>query len=67
MPDSVLEAIKLGVWNFEPKSVPEKNFSETEAIPGSREKLSILAQRIEAGLPLWHSRDKCAREDELEA
>ena len=33
-------------------------FSATEAPAGSREKLAILAERIQKGLPLWHPSDR---------
>ena len=34
------------------------HFPATDAIPGSTEKLDILAQRIQLGLPLWHPKDR---------
>lgn len=57
MPKSVLQAIQEGVWDFEPRSVEETEYDSTSAIPGSDEKLSILAERAAKGLPLWHQRD----------
>ena len=41
MPNSVLEAIKLGQWDFEPRKVASSNFSATRALPGSEEKLTV--------------------------
>ena len=58
MPYSVLEAVKLGIWDFELDEKPKANFQATDAIPGSTEKLDILAQRIQLGLPLWHPNDR---------
>lgn len=58
MPHSVLDAIKLGEWDFEPEAVDERLYDSTAAMPGTREKLSILARRVQEGLPLWHSRDR---------
>lgn len=58
MPYSVLEAVKLGIWDFELDERPPDNFQATDAIPGSMEKLDILAQRIQLGLPLWHPNDR---------
>ena len=58
MPNSVLEAIKQGIWDFEPQQVEETGFPSTRAMPGTKEKLSILAERVQSGLPLWHSKDK---------
>ena len=35
-----------------------EEFSSTDAPAGSKEKLDILARRIEQGLPLWHPDDR---------
>ena len=64
MAKSVLEAIKAGFWNFEPESVEEQRFSSTRAMPGTNEKVSVLAARIQAGLPLWHRQDRVEYDDE---
>jgi hypothetical protein len=61
---SVLEAIKQGIWDFEPERVEERRFPATRAMPGSDEKLEVLAARIRAGLPLWHQRDRRDYDDE---
>ena len=58
MPRSVLDAIKLGKWDFEPERVRIETFSQTDALPGSHEKLSVLAERVRLGLPLWHPSDR---------
>src|SRR5215813_3566332 len=57
VPISVLEAVKMGLWDYEPPKVAEASFDATRALPGSNEKLSILAERLRAGLPLWHPKD----------
>jgi hypothetical protein len=57
VPISVLDAVKMGQWDYEPPQVEEKSFNATRALPGSNEKLAILAERLESGLPLWHPRD----------
>lgn len=57
-PRSVLEAIKMGIWNFEPSEVAVNRYSGTNAMPGTQEKLNVLADRIRSGLPLWHPRDR---------
>jgi hypothetical protein len=46
--------------NFKPVATPaaKKNFIPTDAPPGSEEKIDILRQRLEKGLPLWHKRDR---------
>ncbi len=59
MPNSVLEAIKLGLWDFEPKSqVEQERFRATGAMPGTTAKLDVLAERVRLGLPLWHPSDR---------
>jgi len=55
---SVLEAIKLGQWDFEPSSADEGDYPATEAMPGTEAKLEILAERLRNGLPLWHPSDR---------
>lgn len=57
-PRSVLEAISQGCWDFEPQEADEHDYHSTDAIPGSRQKLDILAERLESGLPLWHPEDR---------
>lgn len=63
MKKSVLEAIREGMWNFEPSQVDEANFSATPAMPGTAEKIDIMARRVRAGLPLWHSDDRTDLDD----
>jgi len=55
---SVLDAIKLGFWDFEPEKMDSAQFDATGALPGSDEKLEILAERITLGQPLWHPNDR---------
>jgi hypothetical protein len=57
-PRSVLEAIKMGFWDFEPPEVESNQFDSTEAMPGTKAKLDVLAQRVQRGLPLWHPDDR---------
>jgi hypothetical protein len=61
---SVLEAIKLGIWDYEPEQIEERRFASTRAMPGTDEKLEVLAQRIRSGLPLWHHADRRDYDDE---
>lgn len=63
MPNSVLEAIKMGLWDFEPADLRSNDFDATEALPGSREKLDVLAERVRRGLPLWNQLDRRDFED----
>lgn len=58
MSKSVLDAIREGDWYFEPEEVDASRYHATKAIPGTREKLDVLAARARAGLPLWHERDR---------
>ena len=65
MPHSVLEAIKLGIWDFEPKKRKTSEYHATRALPGTNEKLKIMADRVRKGQPLWHPED-CRTYDESE-
>jgi len=58
VPHSVLDAIKQGVWDFEPAEDDNSDFASTQAMPGSHEKLEVLSERVSRGLPLWHPRDR---------
>ncbi|NQT16184.1 MAG: hypothetical protein HQ582_25730 [Planctomycetes bacterium] len=64
MPRSVLEAIKMGLWDFEPPEVEYSKYDCTEAMPGTKDKLDVLAQRVRCGLPLWHPKDRDEVPDE---
>ncbi len=67
VPKSVLEAIRLGEWDYEPQwTGDESNFDCTNALPGSQSKLRVLAERLRQGLPLWHPDDRRDCEDLLE-
>jgi len=48
----------MGLWDFEPPEVASEQFDSTEAMPGTKAKLEVLAQRVESGLPLWHPQDR---------
>lgn len=63
MPESVIEAIKQGIWDFEPEETEEGDYQSTAALPGSIEKLRVLADRLEAGEPLWHPSDRITYRD----
>ncbi len=58
VPESVLEAIKLGMWDFEPEPTDQNEFDATVAMPGTTEKITVLADRVSRGLPLWHNNDR---------
>lgn len=57
MSSSVIDAIRNGFWDFEP-SETENEFRATDAVPGTAEKLHVLAERVRRGLPLWHPSDR---------
>ncbi len=58
MRKSVLDAIKMGQWDYEPEHTPPNDYDSTGALPGSDKKLDILAERVRRGLPLWHPNDR---------
>ena len=60
---SVLDAIREGDWFFEPEEIGSRHFQATTAIPGTRQKLDVLAARARAGLPLWHEDDRADYEE----
>ena len=64
MPRSVLHAIQDGQWDYEPSDVPANDYQNTEAMPGSQEKLALMAERLSDGLPLWHPDDRQTFDDE---
>jgi hypothetical protein len=58
VPRSVLDAVKMGIWDFEPPDVAYNRFDASDAMPGTREKLCLMAERVRKGLPLWHVNDR---------
>jgi hypothetical protein len=62
MPKSILEAIKLGFWDFEPGAVEFSEFDASDAMPGTAEKLRVIEERVRRGLPLWHADDRADME-----
>lgn len=67
MPESVLDAIRQGQWDFEPETVQQSDYDSTAALPGSPEKIKELADRAEEGLPLWHPEDRRSYDDTEDA
>ena len=63
MPHSIIEAIKQGEWDYDPENDTREAFPATTAMPGSDEKLDILAARVLQGLPLWHPSDRRTYDD----
>lgn len=52
----------MGLWAYEPPKVDRRDFERTDAAPGSREKVEVMARRLCSGLPLWHPEDRRDRE-----
>ena len=48
MPKSVLDAIKMGLWDFEPHEVAPSEFDAADAMPGTKEKLKIGSSHLAA-------------------
>ena len=65
VPDSVIDAIRQGIWDFEPDEKVGKEFECTDALPGSSKKLTVLAARLSQGKPLWHPEDRLTYGDHL--
>jgi hypothetical protein len=63
VPRSILEAIKQGDWSFEPPAPQAAKVDATKALPGTDEKLVVLAERLRLGLPLWHPSDRLSFDD----
>ncbi|WP_231943812.1 hypothetical protein [Aeoliella mucimassa] len=60
---SVLDAIREGMWDFEPQPLNADEYSATKAMPGTKAKLDVLAERAQRGLPLWHDEDRVEYDD----
>jgi len=58
VPRSVIEAVKMGHWDFEPDAQDASAFRATKAMPGTDEKLDVMAERVRQGMPLWHPADR---------
>ena len=66
MAHSVLDAIKMGIWDYEPEEQESSEYDATEAMPGTREKLETMSLRIREGMPLWHPSDRRSYNDREE-
>jgi hypothetical protein len=65
MGNSILEAVKMGLWDFLPHTVDYNELEASDATPGTREKLDILADHLRRDLPTWHV-DDCLDDDRLD-
>ncbi len=52
------QRLALEEWDNTADQKPPDHFKPTDAVPGSAEKLEVLARRVELGLPLWHEKDR---------
>ena len=55
---NVFEAILECGHDEDFRPVETDEFHPTEAAAGSRAKLSVMAERVRKGLPLWHGEDR---------
>jgi len=63
--NSILEAVKMGLWNFQPHTIDYRELEASDAMPGTREKLDILVEHLRRDVPTWHI-DDCLDEDCLD-
>jgi hypothetical protein len=56
---NVFEAILQCGHDEDFSPVESDDFFPTDAPAGSPAKIAILAERIQRGLPLWHTEDRC--------
>lgn len=63
---SVLDAIKMGIWDYEPDEQKQSTYTPTRALPGSDRKLAVLSARVESGLPLWHPEDRISYDENID-
>ena len=63
MGNSILEAVKMGLWDFLPHTVDDRELEASDGVPGTREKLDILAEHLRRDRrPIWPV-DDCLDED----
>ena len=55
---NVFEAIKISGHDEDYEPATTEEFAATEAPAGSAEKLAVMAERAERGIPLWHDADR---------
>jgi hypothetical protein len=53
------------MWDFEPDDRRSTDFSSTQALPGTDEKLEVLSERVSRGLPLWHPKDRQSYDESI--
>jgi len=57
---SRLRRLRTANQDREPAVDRSENFTPTDALPGTQEKMRVFVERIESGLPLWHPADRAA-------
>jgi hypothetical protein len=55
---NVFEAIAVFGHDFDFEPSPAPDFEPTDAMPGSLEKMAVIIDRLERGLPLHHPQDR---------
>ena len=55
---NVFEAIRTCGHDEEFEPATAEEYASTEAPAGSAEKLAVLAERAQRGVPLWHDADR---------
>jgi hypothetical protein len=63
----VIDAIKQGDLTFEPANRAATDTQATVALPGTAEKIDVLAKRLAEGEPLFHPRDRVTYDQAEEA
>ncbi len=58
MSNSILEAVKMGRWDFRPHTVDYDELEASDAMPGMREKLDVLAEHLRRERLIWHGDDR---------
>lgn len=62
MVNSFLEAVKMGLWDFQPHTVDYRELEASDAMPGAREKLDVLAEHLRRDTPARLA-DDCLDDD----
>jgi hypothetical protein len=55
--NSILEAVKMGLWHCLPHTVDYDELEASDAMPGTREKLDMLAEHLRRAVPVRHFDD----------
>jgi hypothetical protein len=63
--NSILEAVKMGLWEFLPHTVDFSELEAPDSIPGTREKLEVLAEHLRSDVPVRLLDDDCLGDDYL--